>query len=43
MYNNIHYLDGSLFAVGTDDACSADAEMAADDGFWPSTARMLGC
>ena len=43
MYESVHFLVGSLFAVGTDDACSVDAEMAADYGFQPSTARTLGC
>ena len=33
MHNSVHFLVGSLFAVGTDDACSVDAELVADDGF----------
>ena len=43
MYKSVHFLVGSLSAVGTDDPCSVDAEVVADDGFWLSRARMLGC
>ena len=42
MRKNVHVLAENRFVVGTEDAYSLDAGVA-DDEFWPSTARMLGC
>ena len=43
VYRRVLFPAGSQFAVGMDDVYRVDAEVAADDGFWSSTARRSDC